>query len=96
MMGTLPHHPMEVSVAGKELMQVLITILTLETTRKGITTFDMRIFISIMIMLLMMNVKHGIKKHVPFLDYITIHFLSVGKEWNHTKGRGMKYPLNNM
>jgi len=86
MMGTHPHHPMVVSIAGKELRQALITILTPETAREGITTFDLRMFISIMIMLIIMNVKHGIEKNVPFVDYITIHFLSAGKEWQHTKG----------
>jgi len=80
MMGTHPHHLMVVPIAGKELRQALITILTLETTRKCINTHDIRMFISIVIMLLMVNVKHGIENHVPFVDYITIHFLSVGKE----------------
>ena len=86
MMGKHPHHPMIVSTTGKELRLALIAILTPETARKGITSFDIRMFISIIIMFLMMKVKHGIKKHVPFLDYITIHFLCVGKEWQHTKG----------
>ena len=80
MMGTHPHHPMEVPIAGKELRQAPIAILTPETTRKHITSLDIRMFISIIIMLLKMNVKYGIEKHVPFVDYITIHFLSVGKE----------------
>jgi len=57
--------------------QDFITILTPETSRKDITTLNIRMFISIIIMLLKMNVKHGIKKHVAFADYITIHFLSV-------------------
>ena len=86
MMGTHPHHPMAVTIARKELRQALIAILTPETERKGIATLDIRMFISIMIMFLMMNVKHGIERHVPFVDYITIHFQSVGKEWQHTKG----------
>jgi len=30
-------------------------------------------------MLLMMDIKHGIKKHVLFVVYITIYLLSVGK-----------------
>ena len=80
MMGTHPHHPMEVAIAGKELRQALNAIMTLVVARKGITSFYIQMFISIVIMLLMMNVKHGIEKHVPFLDYITIHFLIVGKE----------------
>ncbi len=84
-MGTHPHHPMEVPITRKELRQSL-TILTPETTREGTTTFDLRMFISIMIMLIIINIKHGIKKHAPFVDYITIHFLSVGKEWLDTKG----------
>ena len=74
------------AMVGKELRQALIAILTLEIAWKGITTLDIRMLISIVIMLLMMKVKHGIKRHVPFVDYITIHFLSVGKEWQHTKG----------
>ena len=81
MMGTHPHHPMAMPIAGRELRQALITILTSETVREGITTFNLRILILIIIMLLMTKVKHGIGKHVPFVDYITIHFLSVGKEW---------------
>ena len=80
MMGTHPHHPMAVSIVGKELRQALIAILTPETTRKGIATLDIRMFILITIMFLRMNVKHGIEKHAHFVDYITIHFLSVGKE----------------
>ena len=80
MMRKYPHHPMAVSIAEKELRKALITIHTPKTARKGITTFDIQMFMLIIIMLLMMNVKHGIKKHVPFLDYITIHFLSGGKE----------------
>lgn len=50
------------------------------TARKGITTLDIQMFTSIIIMLLIMNIKHGIEKHIPFVDYITINFLSVGKE----------------
>ena len=79
-MGTHPHHPMVVSIARKGLRQALIAILTPESTRKGITSLDIRMFISIIIMFLITNVIHGIEKHVPFVDYITIHFLSVGKE----------------
>ena len=75
---------MVVSIAGRELRQALIAILMPETARKGITILNIRMFISIIIMLLMINVKHGIEKHVPFVDYITIHFLSVGKEWQHS------------
>jgi len=71
---------MAVPMARKELRQALIAILILETARKSITTLNIRMFISIIIMLLKMNVNHGIEKHVPFVDYITIHFLSVGKE----------------
>ena len=85
-MGTHPHHPMAVANAGKELRQALIAILTPEMERKRITTLDIRMFISIIIMFLMMGINQDMKKHVPFVDYITIHFLSVGKEWQHTKG----------
>lgn len=86
MVGTLPHHPMAVPIVGRELRKTLITIMTPELTRKAITSFDIRMFISIIIMLLMSNLKHGIKRHVHFVDYITMHFLSVGKEWEHTEG----------
>jgi len=79
-MGTHHHNPMAMPIAGKELRHTLIAIMTSETERKGITNVNIRMFISTIIMLLMMNVKHGIEKHVPFVDYITIHFLSVGKE----------------
>ena len=80
MMGTHPYHPIAVPIAGKDLRQALFSILTPETARKGITTLNIKMSISILIMFLMMNIKHGIKRHVPFLDYITIHFLSVGKK----------------
>ena len=79
MMGTHPHHPMTIYITRKELRQILITILTPETSRKGITSFDIRMFISIIIMLLMMDINQGIEKHVPFVVYLTIPFLSVGK-----------------
>ncbi len=79
MMGTHPHHAMAVPIVGRELRQALIAILTQETTRKGITSFDIRLFISVIIMTLEMKVKHGIEKHVPFVDYITIHFLTIVK-----------------
>lgn len=84
MVGKHPNHPMEVPIAGRELRQALITILTSETTKEGITIFDLRMFILIMIMLLIMNEYQGIEKHVPFVVYLTIHFLSVGKEWHHS------------
>ena len=80
MMGTHPHHPMEVSMARKELRQALIAILTLEIARKGITTLDIRMFILIIIMLLIMNEDQGIEKHALFLVYLAIPFPSVGKE----------------
>ena len=80
MIGTHPHHPMVVSIAGKELRQALITIISPKTERKGITSLDIRIFISITILLLMMDINQCIKKHVLFLDYITMHLLSAGKE----------------
>jgi len=86
MMGTHPHHPIEVSVARRELRQALITIITSKTTREGITTLDILMLISIIIMFLMMDINQDIEKHVPFVDYITIHFLNVGKDWHHTKG----------
>lgn len=38
--GKTSHHPMVVSIARKELRQALITIMTLEIAREGITTFD--------------------------------------------------------
>ena len=77
---------MVVPIAGKELRQDLSTIMTPEAARKGITSLDIQMFISIISMLLMMNVNHGIKKHVLYVDYITIHLLSVGREWQHEKG----------
>ena len=79
MMGTHPHHPMEVSMARKELRQALIAIMTSETTREGITTLNIRMFISIIIMFLMMEINQDIEKHVLFVVYLTIPFPSVGK-----------------
>ena len=80
MMGTHPHHPRTVAITQKEPRQTLIAIITPEATRKGISSLDIQMFISIIIMLLMMSINQDIEKHVPFMDYITIHFLSVGKE----------------
>jgi len=57
---------MAVPIAGKELRQALIVIMTPETKRKGITSLNIPMFILTIIMLLMMNIKHGIEKHVPF------------------------------
>ena len=82
MMGKHPHHPMAVSIAGRELRQALIAILTSETAKEGITTFDLRMFI-FMIMLLVMNKDQGIEKPVHFVVYLTVAFPSVGKEWQH-------------
>ena len=67
--GNNPHHPIEVSMARKELRQALIAILALDTERKGIISFNIQMFISMIIMFLMMSVKYGIEKHVPFVDY---------------------------
>ena len=80
MMGIHPHHPMEVPIVGKKLRLALIAIMTPEETRKGINSLHIQMLILITIMLLMMDINQGIKKHVPFVDYITIHLLSVGKE----------------
>ena len=62
MMGKHPHHPMAVPIAGKELRQALIAILTLETAMEGITISDLRMLILMMIMFLIMNKDQGIKK----------------------------------
>ena len=67
MMGTHHHHPMAVHIAEKELRQAHITIMAPKIARKGITSLSMPNFILIRTMLLMMNVKHGIKKHVVVL-----------------------------
>ena len=80
MMGTHHHHPMAVPIAGKELRQALITIITPEATMKGITTLNIQMFISITIMLLMMNANHGIKKHVLLVVYVTMYLMSAGRE----------------
>ena len=61
MMGTHPHHPMVVPIAGKELRQALIAILTSGTTKEGIITFDPQIFN--MIILLIIRKDKGIGKH---------------------------------
>jgi len=58
----------------------VIAIMTSDTTKEGITTFNLQMFIFIMIMLLMLNQDQGIKKHLPFVVYLTIPSLSVGKE----------------
>ena len=84
MMGTHHHHHMIVPIAGKELGQALMTIMTPEAARKGITSLDTLMFILITIMLLIMDINQGIEKHVPFVVYLTIPFLSGGKEWQHS------------
>ena len=56
-------------------------MITSETTRKGITSLDILKFILIIRMFLIMNINHGVRKLVVFVVYITISFLSVGKEW---------------
>ena len=84
MMGKHPHHRMAVPIARRELRQALIAILTSEIAKEGITIFDLRMFIFIMIMLLIMNEDQGIEKHVLFVVYLTIPFPRVGKEWQHS------------
>ena len=64
MIGRYLHHPMAISIIGRVLRQALIAMLTLETTKEGIISFDLRMFILIMIMLLVMNEDQGIEKHV--------------------------------
>ena len=84
MMGKHPHDPMAISIAGRGMRQSLIAILTSETSREGITIFNLLMFILIMIMLLIMNEDQGNEKHVPFVVYLTIPFPSVGKEWKYS------------
>lgn len=79
-MGTNPHNLMAVPIVGKEPKQTLIAIMTSEVARKGILSLNIQMLISIIIILLMMNINQGIKKHVLFLDYITTHLLSARKE----------------
>ena len=85
-MGTLHHHLMEVHVAVEDLRRALITMIALETTRKGITNVDILKFILTISMLIIMDRIHGSEKLVIFLVYITMSLLSVGKEWKHNEG----------
>ena len=80
MMGTHHHHPMTVHIVEKELRQALIAIISLQITERYITSLSILEFISITIMLLIMNVKHGIEKHVLFVVYINICLLNAGRE----------------
>ena len=81
MMGTLHHHLMTAHIAEKKLRQALVTMIALETNKKDITSLDILMLIFITNMSLTMNIDHGIRKHVGFMDYITMSLLSVGKEW---------------
>ena len=85
-MGTLHHYPMQVHVAMKDLRQALVTMIAPEKTKKGITSIDILVFIFITSMSLTMNINHGVKKHVVFVEYITMYFLSVGRQWQHEIG----------
>ena len=86
MLGTLHHHPMAAHIVDKELRQDLNTMIAPETNKKGIKSLDILMFILITSMSLTMNINHDIKKHVVFVDYITMYLLSVGKEWHHERG----------
>ena len=77
---------MVVHIAEKELKQALITIMALETTGKGITSLSLPKFVLITSILLMMNINHGIEKHVVFVVYITMWLLSAGREWKKERG----------
>ena len=79
MMGTLHHHPMTTHIVEKELRQALVTMIALEITKKDITSLNIIVFILITSMSLTMNIDHGIRKHVVFVDYITMYLLSVGR-----------------
>ena len=70
----------------KEPRKALITMIALETTREGIASLTIPECILIIRMLIIMVVNHGIEKLVIFLVYITMCFLSVGKEWQHKGG----------
>jgi len=72
MMGIHHHHPMAAHIAKKELRQALIAIMAPETARKGITSLIIPKFILITCMLLMMDINHGIRKHVVFVVYTTM------------------------
>lgn len=85
-MGTLHHNSMMTHMVVKELRQALVTMIAPETTKKGITSIDILVFIFITRISLTMNINHGIRKHVVFLDYIAMSLLSVGKEWKHKRG----------
>ena len=93
-MGKHPHHPMAVSIVGRELRQSLIAILTSKIKNEGIITFDLRMFILIMIMLLIMNEDQGIGKHAPFVVYLTIPFPSVGKRMEELMRHEKPSPLH--
>lgn len=71
---------MSVHSVEKELRKALITIIALRTTKKGITSLSILEFITITIMMLMINIKHGIEKHVIFVVYITMCFLTTGRK----------------
>ena len=77
---------MTTHITNKELRQALVTMVAPETNKKGITSLDILMFILITSMSLIININHGIRKHVVFLDYITMYLLSVGKEWQHERG----------
>ena len=86
MMGTHHHHPMTAHIAKEELRQALIAIIAPKTARKGITSLSILKFILITIMLLMMNINHGIEKHVVFVVYMTMWLLRARREWQHERG----------
>ena len=70
---------MTTHMAVKEMRQALVTMIAPETNKKGITSFGILMFILITSMSLIININHGIRKHVVFLDYITMYLFSVGK-----------------
>lgn len=81
MIGTNHYPPVKVHIAKEELRQALIAKVAPKTVNRGINSLIILEFILITIILLVININHGIENYVDFLVCITMWLLSVGREW---------------
>lgn len=75
MMGTHHHQCMVVCIVEKELRQALVSMIILETNKKGINSLGILLFILITTVLLIMNGNHGVEELSVFVDCITMYLL---------------------
>ena len=76
------------------LHSIHLLMKTIKVKKKGINMV-LTIFLLIMFRMINFHISMGKQLHVPFVVWITIMFLDVGREWRHTRKfsrKGSKKP----